>query len=77
MDLFVASVERHWDIIVYVAMWSVSILLGIVLFAKIFKALKMEMEFQDIFGIVVPILWLGLLLVVGPGDVAAFLKGVL
>jgi hypothetical protein len=77
MNEVMAAVARNWNLIVDVAMWSLSILLVVVLFAKIIKLLKMEFEFQDIFGFVFPILWLGLLLIIGPGEVSSYIKSLL
>lgn len=77
MNAFMQALSGNWDLIVTVSMWAVSLLLGLVLVAKIFKALRMEFETTDLLPMAVSILWFAAILIIGPRDVAIFLKGIL
>lgn len=77
MNAFMDALSRNWDLIITVSLWAVSLLLGVVLIAKVFKALQMEFEFEDFIPSVLAVLWFGILLVMGPGNVSAFLSGLL
>ena len=77
MNAFMDALSRNWDLIVTIFMWAVSLLLGLVFVAKLFKALKMEFESTDILPLATSILWFAAILVIGPQDVNVFLKGIL
>lgn len=77
MNELMVALSRNWDLIVTVFMWAVSLLLGLVLVAKLFKALRMEFETTDVLPLAFSILWFAAIVIIGPRDVSLFLKGIL
>ena len=77
MNAFVDALSRNWDLIVTVFMWAVSLLLGLVLVSKLFKALSMEFESTDVLPLALSALWFVGILIIGPHDVSTFLKSIL
>jgi len=77
LDAFLQWLIRNWDIIVTVFMWSMTLLMGFILVAKIYKIVKLEFEATDSVGLVFSGMWLLAVIFFGFNHVTQYLQSFL
>ena len=76
-DAFLQWLIRSWDTIIMVFMWAMTVLMGFVFIAKIYKIVKLEFESSDTVGLIFATLWLLAILIFGFNHVTQYLQSFL
>ena len=74
LSAFIVWLTEYWDLIVDVFMWSVSLLMVLILLAKVYKIIKFKFEPFDIVGLLFGTLWILLIIVFGFNHMGDYLK---
>lgn len=77
INAFAGWLIQNWNMIIDVFMWALTILLAVVLAAKIYKIAKLEFEVMDLIGLIASGLWLMTILFFGFDHVRTYLQSFL
>lgn len=77
LNAFTDWLIRNWDLIVEIFIWGMSLLMGFVLVAKIYKIVKFEFEARDAISIVIAGLWICAIIFIGFDHIRLYLQSFL
>lgn len=77
MYVFIEWLNRNWDIIVEIFMWSTTLLMAFVLAAKIYKIIKLKFEAGDAAGLFFGAAWILVIIIFGFDHIRTFLQSFL
>lgn len=77
LNSFIEWLTNNWDVIVVMFMWLMTLLMGFVLIARIYKIVKLEFEATDSVGLVFSSLWLLAVIFFGFNHMTQYLQSFL
>ncbi len=77
LHAFISWLIVHWDFIVLIFMWGASLLMVLVLTAKIYKIMKLDFEPRDLVGAIFSGLWLVTIVFFGFNHMTQYLQNLI
>jgi hypothetical protein len=77
LNMFVVWLSANWDLLVEIFIWTLTILMVLVLAAKIYKIIKFRFEAMDTVGLFFGGLWIFAIIIFGFDHIRQFLQNLL
>lgn len=77
LNAFIVWLVENWNIIVDIFMWGFSLLMAIILVAKIYKIVKFDFEMVDAVGLFFVTIWILAIIFIGFDHIRIYLQGFL